>query len=79
MHTCTQKSKPIQGHSNARLLSEILCQCAYYNLPTPGTGEQGVLGVAPCWTEADTAALSGGPPGAERGTGSVGRAMLGKV
>lgn len=42
------------------------------NLPTPGIGEQGVLGTAPCWTEADRADLSGGPPGAERRTGSVG-------
>lgn len=45
-----------------------------YNLPTPGMGEQGVLGTAPWRTEADRADLSGGPPGAERGTGSVGRA-----
>lgn len=37
-------------------------------------GEQGVLGTDPWRTEADRADLSGGPPGAERGTGSVGRA-----
>lgn len=44
------------------------------NLPTPGIGEQGVLGTAPWRTEADSADLSGGPPGAERGTGSGGTA-----
>lgn len=44
----------------------------------PGIGEQGVRGTAPCWTEADRADLSGGPPGAERGTRSVGRATLDK-
>lgn len=47
---------------------------AYKYLPTPGIGEQGVLGIA----EADRADLSGGPPGAERGTVSVGRATLDK-
>lgn len=41
------------------------------NLPTPGMGEQGVLSTAPCWMEGDRADLSGGPPGAERGKGSV--------
>lgn len=58
-----------------------LCQDALkrlYNLPTPGIGEQGVLGTAPWSREADRADLSGGPPGAERGTGSVGRATLDK-
>lgn len=40
----------------------------------PSIGEEGVLGTAPCRTEADRADLSGGPPGAERGTRSVGRA-----
>lgn len=44
----------------------------------PGIGVQGVRGTAPCWTEADRADLSGGPPGAERGTRSVGRATLDK-
>ena len=44
------------------------------NLPTPGIGVQGVLGIAPVRIDADTADLSGGPPGAERGTSSVGRA-----
>lgn len=44
----------------------------------PGIGEQGVRGTAPCWTEADRADLSGGPPGAERGTRSAGRATLDK-
>lgn len=44
----------------------------------PGIGEQGVRGIAPCWTEADRADLSGGPPGAERGTRSVRRATLDK-
>lgn len=37
----------------------------------PGIGEHGVRGTAPCWTEVDRADLSGGPPGAERGTRSV--------
>lgn len=50
------------------------CSDGLYNLPTPGMGEQGVLGIAPCRTEADSADLSGGPPGAERGTCAVGRA-----
>lgn len=40
----------------------------------PSIGEEGVLSTAPCRTEADRADLSGGPPGAERGTRSVGRA-----
>lgn len=44
----------------------------------PGIGVQGVRGTAPCWTEADRADLSGGPPGAEKGTRSVGRATLDK-
>lgn len=48
------------------------------NLPTPGIGELGVLGIAPWRTDADRADLSGGPPGAERGTGSVGRATSDK-
>lgn len=39
----------------------------------PGIGEHGVRGTAPCWTEADRADLSGGPPGAERGTRSGGK------
>lgn len=43
------------------------------HLPMPGMGEHGVRGTAPCWTEADRADLSGGPPGAERGTRSVGK------
>ena len=50
------------------------CIHRLHNLPTPGIGEQGVLGTAPWRTEADRADLSGGPPGAERGTGSVGKA-----
>lgn len=54
------------------------CIQKLYNLPTPGIGEQGVLGTAPWRTEADRAALSGGPPGAERGTGSVRRATWNK-
>lgn len=54
------------------------CTQRLYNLPTPGIGEQGVLGTAPWRTEADRADLSGGPPGAERGTGSVGRATRDK-
>lgn len=42
------------------------------NLPTPGIGEPGVLGISPGWTEVGRPDLSGGPPGAERGTCSVG-------
>lgn len=41
-------------------------------------GVQGVLGIAPDRIEADTADLSGGPPGAERGKGSGGRAIWDK-
>lgn len=44
------------------------------NLPTPGTGEPGDLGII--WTEAASPDLSGGPPGAERGTRSVGTATM---
>lgn len=55
-----------------------ICTQSLYNLPTPGIGEQGVLGTAPWRKEADMADLSGGPPGAERGTGSVGRATWDK-
>lgn len=44
------------------------------NLPTPGTGEPGDLGII--WTEEASPDLSGGPPGAERGTRSVGIATM---
>lgn len=50
--------------------------CLPRNLPTPGTGEPGVLGIIPSWTEAGSPDLSGGPPGAERGTRSVGTATV---
>lgn len=46
------------------------------NLPTPGIGEPGVLGIIPGWTEVGRPDLSGGPPGAERGTRSVGTATV---
>lgn len=44
------------------------------NLPTPGIGEQSGLGTAPWGAGVDRANLSGGPPGAERGRGTVDRA-----
>lgn len=74
MHACKDHPHTVIKSSTKQMHDDIPeSDC---HLPTPGIGEQGVLVIPPGWTEAGRPDLSGGPPGAERGTRSVGRATV---
>lgn len=73
MGACLQRQTPKLKAERRRMQDNL--HVAGRNLPTPGTGEPGDLGII--WTEAAISPdLSGGPPGAERGTRSVGTATM---
>lgn len=63
MHACEEHQCTVLKAVQRQMQSYL--SVSNKNLPTPGIGEPGVLGIPPD--------LSGGPPGAERGTRSVGR------